>query len=184
MVNDGSTDDSLAQIPSSDRIILISYPENMGKGHALRKGLEESINRGFAFAFTIDADLQHPPEYIPEFLSLKEKYDIIIGNRLNDLSSMPIQRIASNKITSFLLSKKTGKNILDSQSGYRLFHTDVLTNILPERNGFEAESEMLIYAARNNLKIGFTPIPTIYGTGKSKIKPVKTIIDFIKILFM
>lgn len=157
--------------------------QNIGKGFALVEGLKRSVNEGASFTFTIDADFQHPPELIPNFLGLADNFDLIIGNRLNDVSKMPIQRRASNYLTSKLLSIKTGVKILDSQSGYRLFRTSCIMNILSSRNGFEAESEMIVNAAKNNFKIGFVSIPTIYGDTDSKMRPMEAIWGFIKVIF-
>jgi hypothetical protein len=111
-------------------------------------------------------------------------YDIVIGNRLNDLSPMPFQRIFSNKLSSGLLSLKTGRKIYDSQCGYRGFRTKILSTIMPHFTGYEAESEMLILAGRKNYTFGFVSIPTIYGEEKSKVRPFNIISGFIKTLFI
>jgi hypothetical protein len=81
-----------------------------------------------------------------------------------------------------LLSRKTKTQLLDTQCGFRAFKTEILKNILPAYNGYEAESEMLINAAKNDYKIGFVEIPAIYGNEKSKMKSIKTIYGFIKVL--
>ncbi|QQS37931.1 MAG: glycosyltransferase family 2 protein [Ignavibacteriales bacterium] len=184
LVNDGSTDQSLKNIPDDDRIIIINSTSNNGKGSALKIGFLKSLELGFEYTVSLDADFQHEPKWIPSLTDALKNYDIVIGNRLNDISSMPIQRIASNKLTSMLLSLKTGTRIIDSQCGFRAFRTKVLQNILPSYNGYEAESEMLILAARQKLKVGSVNISTIYGNEKSKIKPVKTILGFVRVLFI
>jgi glycosyltransferase involved in cell wall biosynthesis len=183
-VNDGSTDNSKKNVPKNERIICLENIVNEGKGVALNKGFAESTKRGFEFTITLDSDLQHIPDKIPDFILALNNYDIVIGNRLNDLSDMPLHRILSNKISSGLLSLKTGQKILDSQSGFRGFRTKILNDILPSFSGYEAESEILINAARKNYKIGFVPIPTIYADEKSKIKPVQIIFSFFKTLFI
>lgn len=94
---------------------------------------------------------------------------------------MPIQRIISNKLTSWLLTKKVKKHIKDSQCGFRSFNTSILENILPETDGFEAETEILIKAAKSGIKIGFVNITTIYNNSLSKIKPIRAILGFIKV---
>lgn len=184
LVNDGSTDDSVNFVPVDERIILISSKTNEGKGSALRNGFLKSMEMNFDYTVTLDADYQHEPKWIPSLIKELDTFDIIIGNRLNNISDMPFQRILSNRITSFLLSLKTGIKIIDSQCGYRAFRTDILKNILPSYNRFEAESEMLILASRNNLKIGSVNISTIYGNEKSKIKPIQTIYGFLRVLFI
>ncbi len=184
LIDDGSTDGSSELIPQNDNIYMLKHETNLGKGAALKNGLTESYIKGNDITITLDADLQHPPESIPEFIKALNSFDIVIGNRLGNLKKMPIQRIASNKLTSFLLSIKTGTKLLDTQCGYRAFRNNVLKDILPVFSGYEAESEMLIKAARKNFRIGFTEIPTVYGDEKSKLKAVKTIIGFIRVMFI
>ena len=182
-VNDGSTDKGQYEVPVGPKVSLINLSYNHGKGEALNYGFKLSVKEGFVFTITLDADLQHPPELIPVLLNIGTD-DIIIGNRLNDLSKMPLQRKASNSITSFLLSKKTRQNIIDSQCGFRVYRTAILPYILPCFTGFEAESEILINASRHNYKIGFREIPTIYGEEKSKMKSFQAIKGFIKVMFL
>lgn len=181
-VDDGSTDNSSNEIPKSENVILFSYPDNRGKGYALKTGFMESIKRTTGITITLDADLQHIPEKIPELISGLENYDVVIGNRLHNLKKMPVQRILSNKLTSLLLSIKTKQKLTDTQSGFRAYKTKILKDILPAFTGFEAESEMLVKAAENGYKINFVPIPTIYADETSKMKSVQAIIGFIKVL--
>jgi len=182
-VNDGSTDNSKQKINNVQNVIVIDYGKNYGKGFALNKGFEKALELGYDTVVTLDSDLQHDPVFIPDLLREIENYGIVIGNRLNNLADMPLQRRLSNKITSFLLSVKTGQKIFDSQSGFRAIRSDVLRVVKTRHHGYEAESEQIILAARSGFKIGFVNTSTIYGNEKSKIKPVKTILAFIKTLF-
>lgn len=183
-INDGSTDNSGNNIRGSEKVIVLNHKKNFGKGKALRTGFEESIKRNSKYTVTIDADLQHDPAYIPEFIKAINKYDVVIGNRLHDVTNMPLQRRVSNFLTSFFLSKKLNVKIIDSQCGYRIFKTEILKDMMPDNNGFEAESEIIVKAARKNYKIGFINIPVIYGNDSSKMKPWQAIKGFIKVLFM
>ncbi len=182
-VDDGSSDNSTEKINYFDRVQLISLDRNYGKGYALQSGFDEAIVQGFDIIITLDADKQHNPEFIPDFLSKAAEYDIVIGNRLNDIKIMPIQRVFSNTITSRLLSIKTGQKILDSQCGFRAYRSRVIKKVKSHSFGYEAESEMIIYAAKAGFRIGFTKISTIYGDEKSKMNSFKAISGFVKILF-
>ncbi len=182
-VNDGSTDNSAATVENFENVLLINHSANYGKGKALKSGFMKSIELESSVTVTIDADGQHKPEFIPDFLKQTETCDIVIGNRLHNMKDMPLHRRASNVITSKLLSLKTGIKILDSQSGFRAYRTKILNKLIPVNNGFEAESEILIKAARNNLKIGYVNIPAIYGNDDSKMRAVQAITGFIKTMF-
>jgi glycosyltransferase involved in cell wall biosynthesis len=182
-VNDGSNDDSYQEIREKPGIKVIDLDRNYGKGKALNAGFEEAILSSYQFVITLDADLQHEPKYIPKLIEALSSYDIVIGNRLKNIEGMPLQRRLSNKLTSFLLTVKTGQEILDSQCGFRGFCSEVLKVVKTISFGFEAESEMIVKAANKRFTIGFVDIPTIYGNEKSKMQPIKAILGFLKVLF-
>ena len=184
VIDDGCTDSSVSKIPQNSKVEIIPHAKNLGKGITLKTGFLKAIEGNYNYVVTLDADLQHDPESVSGFINKLNECDVVLGNRMNDLEDMPIHRRLSNKITSKMLSIKTGKHFIDSQCGYRAFRTSILSNILPSSAGFEAETEMLIKAAKLNLKIGNVNIPTIYNDNKSKIKPVRTIFSFLRVIFV
>jgi glycosyltransferase involved in cell wall biosynthesis len=181
-VNDGSIDDNYDLEKSESIVKIIEHQKNFGKGKALNTGFSEALKSGYSIIITLDADLQHDAIYIPFLLKGLKSFDIVIGNRLKDLSGMPFQRRLSNKITSFLLTVKTGQEILDSQCGFRAYSAQVLKQINTIYSGFEAESEILVKAAKKGFKIGFADISTIYGNEKSKMRSLQAILGFTKVL--
>lgn len=182
-VNDGSDDGFYSDVNQESKIKFINLERNCGKGKALSVGFEEAVSAGFKNVVTLDADLQHDPKYIPKLIEGLLSFDIVIGNRLKNLKGMPLQRRLSNKLTSFFLTVKTGQEILDSQCGYRAYRANVLQSVKTDLFGFEAESEILVKAAKKGFKIGFVDIPTIYGNEKSKMRPVQAIVGFLRVLF-
>lgn len=83
MVDDGSRDDSivkLQQLSNNDpRVRVLEFARNFGKEAATSAGLHAA--HGDA-AILIDADLQHPPKYFPEFIKRwKKGADIVVGVR-------------------------------------------------------------------------------------------------------
>jgi glycosyltransferase involved in cell wall biosynthesis len=182
-VNDGSNDDTYVNLNNDSKIKLITLERNYGKGKALSVGLEAAISAGYEIVVTLDADLQHEPKYIPRLIEGLQSFDIVIGNRMKNLKGMPIQRRLSNTLTSFFLTVKTGQSILDSQCGYRAYKAEVLRKVKTDFSGFEAESEILVKAAKKGFKIGFVDVPTIYGNEKSKMRPVQAIVGFLRVLF-
>ncbi len=188
-VDDGSTDgthellEAKTTIELEADVILITNSKNYGKGFSLRVGLQKALEFDCDFVVTLDGDLQHAPELIPSFIDALNSVDVAVGNRLHTLKGMPLQRIISNKLTSWLLSQKVGVKIKDSQSGYRAFRKEIIKDALPIELGFEAETEMLVKIALNNYKIGFVDIPTIYNDNISKMRPLQAIGGFLKVLF-
>lgn len=182
-VDDGSTDNSLQQVSKIKNVIIEKHETNLGKGAALKTGFIKSIELKTNYTLTIDADLQHAPEFIPKFIESLIVKDCAIGNRLHNQKDMPLIRRTSNFITSKMLSIKTSERILDSQSGYRAFKTKILKDILPNFTGFEAESEMIVKLVRKNYSLSFVNIPAIYTEDDdSKMKAVPAILGFIKVI--
>ena len=131
-----------------------------------------------------DGDGKHGVEYIDAFLRKAEatNADMVIGNRMNETSSMPYMRIAVNKLMSGILSKISGCEIPDSQCGFRLIKRHVLEAIRLESSNYEVESEMIIETARRGFKIASVPIETIYRGSLSRINPVVDTLRFIAFL--
>ena len=93
-VDDGSSDDTLASLrrlnAEDSRFRAVSLSRNFGKERAIAAGL--AYARGDA-AVLIDADLQHPPEIIAEFLTEWRKgFDIVYGQRIDRNTDGPIRR--------------------------------------------------------------------------------------------
>ena len=185
IVNDGSTDET-ASVAKDLGVVVLTHPVNRGKGAALRTGFEHVMtSEQCDSAITMDADLQHDPADIPTFLAAWQarEGDLILGFRRRLGSGMPIHRIVSNTITSALVSARTGTHIQDSQTGYRLIARSVLAALRVESDGYEAETEILIKAAKKDFRISGVPIATIYGGAPSHMTHWRTTKQFLHVLF-
>lgn len=163
VVDDGSTDQT-ATIAAEKGAEVISHKTNMGKGVALRHGFEWALEQGFDAVITIDGDGQHDTAEIPSFLraAAEGPEGIIIGARLRDKSLIPLYRLLPNKFGVFCISLATGQRIEDSQSGYRLYNSEVLKAAPVNSPRFEAEAAILIKAAQAGFKIRSIPVKAIY----------------------
>ena len=184
VIDDGSTDGTRGEAEQAGARV-ISHPENRGKGEALKTGFRYALHKGFEVVITMDGDEQHDWKEIPSFLekARENQADIIIGNRMGKIENMPLARLWTNRITSWLISAMVHQRIDDSQSGYRLIRKNVLRNIDLMTSNFDTESEILVKAGRQGYRIVSIPIKTIYKDKfTSKIKPLKDTIRFIKLL--
>jgi glycosyltransferase involved in cell wall biosynthesis len=184
VVDDGSTD-ATSRIAEESGVILIRHTVNRGKGAALRSGFEYILAHAeYGCVITLDADLQHDPAEIPKFIARWDQggVDVIVGTRKRAGSTMPFHRRLSNIITSGLVSARAGVRIKDSQSGFRCISREVLSAIQFDSDGYEAETEMLIKAARRGFVIDFVPIATIYGTERSSMTHWQTTKRFLQVL--
>lgn len=183
MIDDGSDDgtsDSAGELPCT----VVRHARNRGKGAALRSGFKASLEDGFRFIFTIDADAQHDPVLMPLFYKeLSDKnLDIVLGNRMHGDAGMPRDRYISNKWSSALVSRLCRITIPDSQCGYRLIKAEVLKSITLRTEHFETETELLIKAARLKYSIGSVEIPIRYCGSSSSIRRLKDTIRFLTLI--
>lgn len=181
VVNDGSSDKTF-EIANSEKVNLLNHSKNLGKGAALKTGFQFAVENNFDWVLTMDADLQHSPNDVPKFfdeINISNS-DIILGNRMNDLKNMPLHRRFSNIVTSFLVRLRTNQNIIDSQCGFRFYKIDVLKYLQNFSDGYEFETEILIWASKNNFKISSVPIETIYNNEKSFMNHLHTTKMFLK----
>jgi glycosyltransferase involved in cell wall biosynthesis len=164
VVDDGSTDGT-GEIAKSAGAIVIRHDSNRGKGAALKTGFAYAIEHDYEAVVTLDADGQHDPKYIPDFLSVQASTgaSIVIGSRIHDKADMPWQRRCSNFLTSRALSLLLRTKIEDSQSGYRLIRTEILKNLPLISDHYQLETEIIIKAVKAGYKIAFVPIKVIYG---------------------
>ena len=183
VVDDGSTDRTF-DIAKEEGVTVLRHHTNFGKGRAQRTGFAYAIRNNYDCVITMDADGQHSPSEIPNFIrAMKEgKGDIIIGTRKPSLRDMPPIRLLTNLLTSLVVSLLCGTRVRDSQSGYRIIKREVLERTPLRTNNYQTESEILINAGRRGYKIGAIPIKIIYrGDELSKIDPIIDTIRFIKL---
>ncbi|MFA6217106.1 MAG: glycosyltransferase family 2 protein [Candidatus Omnitrophota bacterium] len=183
LIDDGSSDNTASLARNSGAIVLLN-PQNIGKGASLNKGFDFALSREFDAVVTMDADGQHLPEEVTHFIALAEQSNagILIGNRMNQLRTMPFIRIQTNKLMSWIISQLCKQKIPDSQCGFRLIRKEVLSKINLKTYKYEAESEILIQAARLGFTIKSIPVKTVYQGEKSNIHPVWDTIRFIRFI--
>lgn len=181
VVDDGSHD-STAAVAAKCGVAVLRQEKNLGKGAAQRRGFEYLKDEPYDAVITIDADGQHDPALIPQFLKRARDgdYDIVIGTRmLEPTTSMPLIRLLTNLTTSLVVSLMSGQRIRDSQSGYRYLSARVIRGIPLTTSRYQTESEVLIKAGRQGYRIGETPISTIYSGQKSNINKFTDTLRFI-----
>jgi glycosyltransferase involved in cell wall biosynthesis len=167
VVDDGSRD-ATALVARQHGARVISFAANRGKGHALLAGFA-ALRNEFDAVVTLDADGQHPPEFLPELVRMAEAgADLVLGARARTPDMPPARRFA-NGFSSGWATRLAGQRISDSQCGYRLHSRRLLerTPLTPGR--YEVETELVVRAARLGFRIAEVEIPTIYGAERSQV---------------
>jgi len=183
VVDDGSQD-LTAQVARQNGAQVIRLPLNQGKGAALRAGFHKAIQYGFQAGLTLDADGQHDPVEIPNFLNtfLLTQADLIIGAR--DFSKIPTVRRLANSLGRVAFSWALGQDIPDNQSGYRLISHRLMQKLLASHEeGFEFEVEMIRTAIQSDYRLEWVNIRTIYAGETSHIRPLKHVMNFLRVVW-
>lgn len=182
VVNDGSTDDTIRILEKYSDLIQIHFPENKGKGSALRAGFKEAFEQDFDYAITIDSDGQHYPDDIPVFLSELEKNQnvLLIGSRNMSHESVPKNSSFGNKFSNFWYWIETGIRLTDTQSGFRLYPLNTLSKISFYTTKFEFEIESIVKIAWRGVDIKNVPIKVLYDA-EERVSHFRPIIDFTRI---
>jgi len=138
-IDDGSTDKSLALVESfksvNSAISVIGLSRNFGKEAAMSAGLEHC--RGQAIIL-LDADLQDPPELIPEMMAKwREGYDVVNMQRKERNGETWFKKFSAAsfyRVMNILVKIDVPENVGD----FRLLSREVVDHInqLPERNRY------------------------------------------------
>ncbi len=180
VVDDSSPDgtgDAVAEIADElGRISLLRREGKKGFGSALREGFEYALDRGYDVVVSMDVDLSHDPEVLPEFIRLIEAgADAVIGSRYvpgGATVNWPLyRRVLSrwgNRYTSLVLRLQ----VRDCTSGYRAYRAAALKEIDPgstTADGYAFLTELVRRLVRADLRVMETPIvfrDRRYGTSK------------------
>ncbi len=182
VIDDGSTDGSGAAAALAGAKVLV-HPANQGKGKALNTGYDYALQRGVTAVITLDADGQHDPDEIPNFIAAFRagQGDLIIGQR--SFAEMPSKNQFGNRAGSFLLGLAMGRPVPDNQSGYRLLSRAVLAQVRTSSRRFEAEVEILLRAQMAGFRLAWIPIKTIYNDKKSHFRTLHDSALFLKMVW-
>ena len=172
VVDDGSSDATGAEAARAGAEVL-RLAVNGGKGTAIRAGLERLLATDATHVVFVDADGQHDPADLPRLLdAARSGEDFVIGSRMADPDAIPAYRYRTNEIGSRILSRMTGLEVEDAQSGYRVVRGDVLRRLSLSARGYIIETEILLKAARWVKRFRHVPVRAIYG-GPSHYRPFR-----------
>ena len=182
VVNDGSpdnTDEVLADLP----VTLVSYPDNKGKGGALKAGFAKAAELGYDHVITLDSDGQHYPEDIPTFIeAIKAHPDAIItGSRNLSAANMPGKNTFANKFSNFWFTVQTAHKLPDTQTGFRLYPLRKMGDMHLMTSRYEAELELLVRSAWRNIELIPLPINVYYPPEGERVSHFRPGRDFTRI---
>ncbi|HEV2402524.1 MAG TPA: glycosyltransferase family 2 protein [Candidatus Sulfotelmatobacter sp.] len=174
-VDDGSTDGSrqiLADLEGQHpQLRVFLQPKNMGKGAALRRGIQEATGD---YVIIQDADLEYDPNDYGSLLEplVNGQADVVYGSRF--LGGAPHRvlyfwHFVGNWFLTLLSNMITNLNLSDMETCYKVFRREILQSIPLEENRFGFEPEITVKVARRNLRVyevGISYWGRTYAEGK------------------
>jgi len=180
VVNDGSDDDT-ASVASAAGAKVISHPESLGNGAAVKSGARAATGDLIAF---MDGDGQHDARELEALIQrLDEGFEMAIGAR-DTGSHASVGRLFANGLYNRIASIMTGRKILDLTSGFRVARAEKFKQflyLLP--NGFSYPTTITMAFLRSGYPIVFEPINAGKRVGKSHIRPLRDGVRFLVIIF-
>ena len=175
VVNDGSTDDTgelSTKMLLDDRIRVIGYDKNRGKGFALKYGFKNS--KGDLVAF-VDADSDIPFNRIKSFIETleKNKSDIVIGSKYLPESRFksPLSRRILSRGYNLLVKILLKINVSDTQVGFKVFRRKVLEDVFPRVlvKRFAFDAELLTVSNMRGYSISEVPVEVNHNSHKKSV---------------
>lgn len=170
VVDNASTDNTAQEAREAGARVVLG--KKRGYGNAYLKGFSEAEGDIIVMG---DADGTYPFEMTYEFIQplLKGETDFVMGSRLKgDIKkgAMPaLHKYIGNPFLTWVLNALFGAGISDAHCGMRAIKKDALNRLDLHSGGMEFASEMVIEAARKNLKIAEIPITYYPREGESKL---------------
>jgi glycosyltransferase involved in cell wall biosynthesis len=158
-VDDGSTDGSreiLAELHlAHPQIRPLLQPRNLGKGAALRRGIQEATGD---FVIVQDADLEYDPAEYPRLLEplLQGRADVVYGSRFRGDGPHRVLYFwhsVGNWILTLISNCLTNINLSDMETCYKVFRREVIQAIPLQEDRFGFEPEITVKIARRRLRI-------------------------------
>jgi glycosyltransferase involved in cell wall biosynthesis len=174
-VDDGSTDGSreiLAELQASHPQIHVHLqPANMGKGAALRRGIQAATGD---FVIIQDADLEYDPAEYPTLLEplLQGRADVVYGSRFQGGGPHRVLYFwhsVGNSMLTLISNALTNMNMTDMETCYKVFRREIIQSIPLEEDRFGFEPEVTVKVAKRRLRVyevGISYSGRTYAEGK------------------
>jgi len=171
VVNDGSSDDTPNVLAREPGITVVTHPNNLGYGAALRTAFEYALAHHYDVLVTIDCDGQHQPRLIPELAAAVfppgcEPVDIVSGSRylktFDGNSRPPEERRKINAEITQIVNDRLGLDLTDAFCGFKAYRADTLKRFHITDTGYAMPLQLWAQAAAFGLKIVEFAVPLVY----------------------
>ena len=176
VIDDGSTDDTAVAIARAKAthpgLVTVRFPINRGKGRALLAGFEASSGSRIVF---LDADLDLPPDQIPDVLDHLDGADIVVGTKRDSMATgaYPSLRRLLSRVFALATGGVFRLPVSETQTGLKAFRREVLEavggKVRIDRYAFDIE--LLVRARAAGFSMVETPVRLGGRASESSLRP-------------
>jgi dolichol-phosphate mannosyltransferase len=203
MIDDGSTDDTAAQINTYRQdlnLVLLQHDVNQGPGRAFGTAFQYLASRlsDDDWVLTMEGDNTSRHELVQIMLNraITEDYEVVLASPYmygGGIINTNSWRVLLSKVANVFVKEILGlQGIVTASSFFRLYRASVIQRLqqqygeaIVERAGFECMVELLIKMI--NLRLRISEVPMVLDTssriGKSKMKVWRTIRGYFALFF-
>lgn len=184
LVDDGSTDGSLDQLPVGVPLEIIRNPAAKGAGYGTRQIIRYAQEKGYFAAIFVSGNDKDSPDDVEKLIhAIDGGYDFVQGSRYlkgGRQEGMPFYRkVATRIIHPLIFSMVAGRKITDSTNGFRAVRTAVFSDPRIDLNQswldqYELEPYLFYKVIKLGYKVAEVPVVKIYppkAEGYTKMKP-------------
>ena len=171
VVNDGSTDRTVAIARAAGVDHIVEFPVNRGLAKAFVAGIERALEEGADVIVNTDADNQYNAADIPELVRpiLERRAQFVIGSRpIADIEHFsPVKKLLQ-RVGSWVVRYTSGTQVMDAPSGFRAISREAAMRL----NVFDSSTytlESIIQAGRSGVRIASVPIRVNGETRPSRL---------------
>jgi glycosyltransferase involved in cell wall biosynthesis len=179
VVDDGSSDGT-ARVARDSGVTVVSHGANRGYGASLKSGI---LAARAPLILIIDADGTYPIDAIPRLLESAGDHDMVVGARTGAKVEGPLLRRPARWFLRRLAAYLAETEIPDLNSGLRVFRRDKALQFFPILpSGFSFTTSITLALLCNDGRVAYIPIDYAKRTGRSKIRPIRDMFNFILLI--
>ncbi|BBO31821.1 polyprenol monophosphomannose synthase [Lacipirellula parvula] len=155
---------------------VIHRAGKLGLGSASWTAMQTSIERGYDWLATLDADWSHPPEALPRMIAASSNVDLVIGSRYchgGEIHGWPLGRRVVSRVMNVATRAALGTPVRDASGACRLYRVEKLAELDfgdLKATGYAYLEEILWQLHRRGARFAEVPIAfTDRRAGASKV---------------
>ena len=171
IIDDGSTDNTIAVAKQLGVTEFVHHPQNRGLAHSLRDGIQRALELGADILVLTDGDNQYPQERIPDLIRpiMKREVDTVVADRqVQTIEHFSPMKKFLQRFGTGVMNLAAGTDLPDGTSGFRAYSKEAAIKLnLIGRFNFAAETT--IQAANKRLAFATITIETNPKTRESRL---------------